>query len=279
MFTKIFIALLMFLAAAANSQTLNILVPFAPGGGVDRSARHFQSFLTAKNITSVINYKLGANGIIGLTDSNTKPNTLVYTTVASVAEFVKTGNEVEYISATHKSAEVLITNKVSGVSTFKQFVEVGNGKSFGYGSLAHLNSINQLEKHNSSEYIKVPYKGAGEVVIGVANGTVDFAVIPYPVAKGLIQAQKLVPLAFTMPVSDYKTLPILENKYKNWTDISGYGFVMSKDSSNIEVAKWSLLISEYKASTEYSEFLSNEYSLPYKAGSTEFKKLVDWINK
>jgi len=209
------------LASVASAQqafpqrTVSIVVPYAPGGGHDATARVLAERLAARwGKPVVVENKAGANGMIGaehVARSGADGHTIM---MASPAEIVIAPSA--YKSMRYDPAKDLAPVTLAGVTplvlaahpavkanTLPEVIELARrekGKlSFGTagaGSSQHLAGewLNQLA---GIDLQHVGYKGAGPAVTDVLGGQIPFVIVGMAPLAAHIKAGKLKAIAVT----------------------------------------------------------------------------------
>jgi tripartite-type tricarboxylate transporter receptor subunit TctC len=97
---------------------------------------------------------------------------------------------------------VVASNKVAA-NTVKELADLAHAKpgvlnfgSWGVGSTSHLDAL-AFAKSIHGEFSHVPYKGGNDVMIALASGQIDFAVVTVSTALPLVKQGKVKALAYT----------------------------------------------------------------------------------
>jgi tripartite-type tricarboxylate transporter receptor subunit TctC len=195
-------------------KPVRIVVPYAPGGTTDYAARQIAQKLTEQTRQSFyVENKTGASGTIG-TDLVAKAAPDGYTLLTNDTTYAMLPSLFAKLPWDHASGLVPVTTiaqtpvvlVVGNASPFKTLAELvayaqkNPGKlnfgSGGPGSSTHL-SAELLKKEGKLFITHIPYKGAGEAMLGVVSGQVDLLVTASPTAIPQIKGGKLRALAIT----------------------------------------------------------------------------------
>jgi tripartite-type tricarboxylate transporter receptor subunit TctC len=179
------------LAQAYPSRPITLVVPFAPGGAVDISARAIADRLgKVLGQTVIVDNRAGAGGAIGSAMVARAPAdgyTLVVTSQSThvvgpaVNPSLPYNAETDFapITLIDRLANVLLINAslpVRDFGEFLAFVKANPGKwnyaSSGNGSVAHL-SMELLNAKLGLDIVHVPYKGAGPALADLLSGIVQ----------------------------------------------------------------------------------------------------------
>lgn len=207
-----------FVARANAEKTLRIVVPFAPGGPGDFSARLVAIHL-AKELgqTVIVDNKPGAGGNIGtqlVADAPADGNTVLLNTVGMQAitpllypqlrfnparDFLSLG-----IVSVVPNMLVVHPSKL-GVATLAELVDMAKQKpgqlsyaTFGSGSSPHIYAA-LLLRNAGIDCVGVPYKGSAPASADVMAGNVDFLFDSMTTSLGQVQGGRLKGLAITSP--------------------------------------------------------------------------------
>jgi tripartite-type tricarboxylate transporter receptor subunit TctC len=205
----------------ANAQTypektVRIVVPYAPGGTTDVTAR-----LVAKSLgerlgqTFVVENRPGAGGSIGH-DLIAKAATDAYTLLFSAAgPLVVTPHTYASLPYDPKSFEpiklvataplLLVVNPKLKANSLQELITEAKASgrmtygSFGNGSAAHL--AGELFKASATlDITHVPYKGSAPALTDLVSGQIDIMFDVLGSSLPLVKAGKLRALAVTSPV-------------------------------------------------------------------------------
>ncbi|MCF8209103.1 MAG: tripartite tricarboxylate transporter substrate binding protein [Rhodoferax sp.] len=173
------------------NRPITLVVPFAPGGAVDISARAISDRLgKVLGQTVIVDNRAGAGGVIGSSFVAKAPAdgyTLVVTSQSThvVGPAVtpnlpyKVETDFAPITLIDRLANVLMVNANLPVQNFEEFVTYvrshpgkWNYASSGNGSVAHL-SMEMLNAKLGLDIAHVPYKGAGAALTDILGGLVQ----------------------------------------------------------------------------------------------------------
>lgn len=188
------------------NKPIRLVVPFAPGGGADNTARIISEPLSKRlGQPVVIEYKPGAGGVIGAAFVASSPKdgyTLLYATPGQQMTAPYLMDKMPYDAATAFSpviqliegSNVLVVNKDLPVNSVKELIDYAkanpnkvNFASSGIGSSSHL--AGELFKSMAGINIEhVPYKGSGAAVTEVVGGSVQMSIDSLSVYQAHIKA-------------------------------------------------------------------------------------------
>lgn len=202
-------------AQAYPDKPVKIIVPYAPGGSTDLTARLIAKSLTARlGQPVIIENRPGAGGAIGQ-DAVAKAPPDGYTLLFSAAgplsvtphTYPKLGYDpiksFEPVMLVATQPLLLVVNPNTKANSVGELIKLAkqnqgslNYGSFGNGSAAHLaaESFKMITKVNMTH---VPYKGSSPALTGLMGGDVDLMFDVFSTAAPFVQTGKLRALAIT----------------------------------------------------------------------------------
>lgn len=206
------------MAASAQSypsQPIRLIVPFAPGGAVDQTARIISNALGVRlGQAIVIDNKPGASGSVGAGELHrAKPDgytlMLALDSQAVNHHTVKnlpfdTFKSFDYLSLLVTTPQILVTRNEVPAKTLDEVVKYlqGNPKSSydsaGTASAGHVNSA-QLSLAKGLKTEHVPYKGAAPLLTDLLGGHIDYAFAGLSVMLPHIKSGKIRAIAVSSP--------------------------------------------------------------------------------
>jgi tripartite-type tricarboxylate transporter receptor subunit TctC len=213
--------LLLFGAAASASafaqqfpsQRVTIVVPYAPGGGVDIMIRAVASELSAKwGQPVIVENRAGAGTLIGAEAvANAAPDghmllaTVDQTFVANRFLYKKLPYDPDKsfvpVTLMAESDHFLLAKNGLPANDLRQLVELAkrekgklNYGSYGDGSQPQL-VYSLLNKRAGLDIVHVPYKGVAPMLTALVSGEVDVATGSAGVAGELLRGKRIKPLA------------------------------------------------------------------------------------
>ncbi|QCB48308.1 tripartite tricarboxylate transporter substrate binding protein [Hydrogenophaga sp. PAMC20947] len=204
--------------ALAQGTTTRIIVPFAPGGPVDVTARILADAVKDSLGTVIVDNKPGAGGNIGLSAvAKAAPDglTLGIATTAShsinpwlfsklpyspTKDFLPVTQMLRVPNVLVINAESAQRNNITNLADLIKFAKANPAKlnygSGGNGSAGHL--AGELFKHQAGIHaVHIPYNGGNPAQLGLLSGQVDFNFDNLATASANIRSGKLKALAVT----------------------------------------------------------------------------------
>ncbi|MFC3340602.1 Bug family tripartite tricarboxylate transporter substrate binding protein [Paracandidimonas soli] len=198
------------------ASPITIVVPFAPGGASDMTARLIGEQLGERlKQTVIVENRAGANSQIG-TSSVVRAQPDGYTLLLGTTSLVNNPflyKNLPYDAATQLRPVVglvdvpafLTVGSKLNVKSAQEFLGVAkknngalNYSSAGMGSTLHL-AAEWLKDKAGIDAAHIPQRGSGPSVVAVASGEVDFSMENYGPAKPQIDAGRLSMLAVASP--------------------------------------------------------------------------------
>jgi tripartite-type tricarboxylate transporter receptor subunit TctC len=198
------------------SKPVTIVVPFAPGGGVDVVARLLAEKLKEKYRHGVVvDNKPGGSGMIGalsVVRAQADGHTLLLGSAGETAinPFVY-GARMQYaperdlapLNLVTKIPNVLVINPKLEANSVAELIALAKKRpgrlsysTSGVGNPQHLNG-ELLEELAGIYMVHIPYRGASAQLVDVVSGVVDMTFVSYVAAKSFIDSGKVKALAVT----------------------------------------------------------------------------------
>jgi tripartite-type tricarboxylate transporter receptor subunit TctC len=190
---------------------IRIVLPFGPGSGTDVYARIVaQQLGTALGVTTVIDNKPGANGILAAEAvARARPDgtTLLFTTntthaanphlvkelrydpVKDFAPVSKMGNLTFFVLVPGGSPHRTMADLVEAARKAPGTVSYGAANSFG------MVSGSKLGKNAGVDFLRVPYKSSPQITTDLLGGQIQFAFVDLAAAAPLVKSGKVRALA------------------------------------------------------------------------------------
>lgn len=216
------------LCAAADvypDKSVRVVVPFAPGGSVDTTARVISQQLTEQlGKPFIVDNRTGASGTIGnaiVAKSAPDGYTLMMadTSTAIAGSLYKSlpfdvAKDFSAITEIMRAPQVLVINASTNANTLREFVALAqaNPGKFNYGSAGSGGALHltaELFKMAAKvNIVHVPFKGGSDAIVALMNGDTHMQISTLPTVFAAIKSGKARALAVT---SDGKRLPAIPN--------------------------------------------------------------------
>ncbi|MCL4744514.1 MAG: tripartite tricarboxylate transporter substrate binding protein [Burkholderiaceae bacterium] len=214
-------AALLPLGSAAQSdwpaKTVRVVVPFAPGGTTDITARVMAEHLgTAFRQTFVVENKAGAGGNVGAAEvARAAPDGYTFLMgtpgTQAINQFLypkmayDTAKDLIPVSFVVKVPNVLLVHPSVPARTLAELIAAMKAKpgamsygSPGNGSTGHLST--ELFKSQAKVFVThIPYRGSGPMLQDLLGGQIQMAIDNLPSAIPHIRSGRLIALGVTSP--------------------------------------------------------------------------------
>src|SRR6266851_227039 len=211
------------------SKPIRIVVPFAPGGTADISARILAERLTKSfSQTFFAENRAGASGNIGAAEvARSTPDGYTFllgnTPTLAINQFIfpkmpyNTEKDFAPVSFVVRVPNVLVVHPSLGVRSLQELIERAKAKpgsinygTSGAGTVLHL-SAELLKTMAKIDLVHVPYKGSGPMLQDLLAGQVQTSIDNVPSALPHIRSGQLLALAVTpsKPVAMLPNVPTI----------------------------------------------------------------------
>jgi tripartite-type tricarboxylate transporter receptor subunit TctC len=237
------------LAAPAAAQTwparpVRIIVPFAPGGGVDTVTRFMAQKLTEQTGGSfIVENRPGGGGILGA-ELVAKAPPDGHTLFTSAPEFsvnpslrakmpYDTFRDFSFISQLTSGQFMIASHPNVPVRSVRDLIAVAKSRpgqltygTSGVGSINHL-AGELLKSMSGARWVHIPYKGAAPASVAVMGGETDFVIasttgLVNPVRAGKMRAIAVTGTARFTGLPDLPT--VAESGVPGYAVTGWYGF-------------------------------------------------------
>lgn len=282
------------LSAAALAQSypvksVRIIVPVAPGGGLDTQARLLGKKLQeSMGQVFVIDNRPGAASMIG-TEIVVKSPADGYTLLcaaATLATTVTLNKNISFdlvkdlapVGQISSAAQFLIVHSSVPAGSVKEFIALAkkqagrlNAGSGGTGSANHL-ALEMLKQRAGINVTHIPYKGSGPATIALIGGEVDFTFAGAISALPHIRSGKVRALAVTTPKRSPAApdVPTLASFYPGFESANWYAVFAPAGTPAAIVNKISSEIAGALKSPEVRDFMAKEGAEPVGSTPQEF---------
>ncbi len=261
------------------TKAIRIIVPFAPGGSGDITARLVGKYIEDKTGQPfVVENKPGANGIVGALAVKTAPPdgyTLMLATTstnaANVHMYKNPGYDPEkdfqVVGIIGSSGTFLIVPADSPYKTLAEllaFAKANPGKlNFGYFNASSQVPSEVLGKRAGVEWQGVGYKAIGNAWNDLYAGSIQFFFVDLTAARGQVVANKARPLAISLPERSplYPSVPTLAETFPGFTTTGFLAIAVPKATPRPVQERLNALINEALSSPDIKNRLANEFAL------------------
>ena len=284
--------LLASLPAVAQTETfptkaIRIIVPFAPGGSGDITARLVGKYIEDKTGQPfVVENKPGANGIVGALSVKSAPPdgyTLMLATTstnaANIHMYKNPGYDPEkdftVVGIIGSSGAFLVVPADSPHKILDDlliYARTNPGKlNFGYFNASSQVPAEVLGTRAGVEWQGVAYKAIGNAWTDLYSGAIQFMFVDLTAGRGQVVANKARPLALTLPARSplYPDLPTLAESFPGFTSTGFLAIAVPKATPLPIQQRLNTLINEAITSPEINKRLTDEFALTARALTLE----------
>nr|WP_179593600.1 tripartite tricarboxylate transporter substrate binding protein [Cupriavidus plantarum] len=281
-------------AAAYPDKPVRIVVPNPPGGAVDVVTRKIAQKLTMQMGQSfVVENKPGASGTIGTTQVvNAAADG--YTLLANDNSYTTLPYVFRKLNWDHQNALVPIapfafSPVVVGVKADSRFKDLASLIAYakahpgevtfgsgGPGSSPHF-AAEAFQQAAGIRLMHVPYKGAGEAMIGLLGGNVDLLVVSTPTALAPVKGNqmRLLGISGSKRVDVFPSVPTFaEAGLPGFNLFNWSGMAAPKGTPTDIVARLQAEIHKALQSPDMTQFLAQMGSQPGNLDSAGFAQLI-----
>jgi tripartite-type tricarboxylate transporter receptor subunit TctC len=200
-------------AAQYPERPIRAVVPFAPGGNVDLSARAITSGLSdVLGVQVIVDNRPGAGGALGseiVATARPDGYTLLVSSTGSltIAPIIypklryEPARDFAAVSLVANVPLVMIVNSRFPARTVKEFIAQAGGRELNMASSGNF-STGQLTgflfaQNTGVKFVHIPYKGASAAIVELLGGQVDLMFDQISSAIGHIRGGRLRALAVT----------------------------------------------------------------------------------
>jgi tripartite-type tricarboxylate transporter receptor subunit TctC len=276
------------------TKAITMIVPFAPGGGVDLRARVVAHFLSKEwGVPVNIVCKEGGNTVTGTLEMmKSKPDG--YTVMAD--NFASASFQVVLPDLPYKiedrtnlgvaSVDTLVF-EVNSKSPWKDLKDVAaaakkNPENFKWGSLGGVSGADLcLQQFFADAGIDLPktktvrFKGAGDAVVALAGGHIDFTASGLPAAVSYLQSGMLRLVGVTFPAREYPEVKTaIDQGFQKVTSVSWMGYSGPPGVPKSVVTIWEQTLEKITNLPEFKEQIAKIGSLTMFAKSDDMRRMI-----
>ena len=274
------------------SKPVRVIVPFAPGGGSDLTARPISQKLSeALGQQFVVDNRGGAAGVIGM-EMTAKASPDGYTLMMMSGSFAATPatqklpfdplKEIVPIVELGYSPHVLVVHPSITAKTTTEFIELVRSKpgaipyaSTGLGGFTHLGT----EWFNSMAKIKmihVPYKSTGAAMGDVLSGQCPFILGSLPGTVQHFQSGRLRALAVTSEARwpTVPDLPTVNETMPGYTLVTWYGVMAPRGTPATLIQKLNAEVNKILQSSDMKKYFDAQGMATTGGTVADFNKRI-----
>ena len=281
------------LAQPYPAKPVRVIVPFAPGGGSDFTARLMAQKLTERLGTAfVVENRPGAGGNLGA-EAAVRSAADGYTLLLISASYTVNPsvyklsfdpiNDITPVIRLSGGPYVVAVHPAVPANTLAQFVDLARKEP---GKLAFGSSGNGSVMHVSTEFflvsagikvLHVPYKGTGPALQDTIGGQVQLIFGAVPTTLPHVKAGRLRALAVTTAkrIAAAPEIPtVAESGYPDYEVINWHGLVGPKGLAPDIVQKLNGEINQLLDSEDFKKVLASDGLEPAGGSSADFAEVL-----
>ena len=269
-------------AQSYPSKPIRLIVPAAPGGGTDYSARLIGAKLTeAWGQTVVVDNRTGAAGNIGV-ELAVKSLPDGHTLVMPITSFpvnpslyaklpFNTGKDLAPIALVASAPLLLVVNPSVQATSVQELITLAKSRpgqlnyaNSGSGTTAHL-AGELFKRMGGVDIVSIAYKGGGPAIVDLIAGSVHIYFSTIPAALQQVKAGRLRALAVTSitRVNEMPEIPtVAESGLPGFQVIGWFGLFAPAGTPRTVIQKLNTEIVRVLKTTDTREKLSGHGLIP-----------------
>jgi len=266
-------------ADAWPSKTVRVVVPFAPGGSGDITARLVGKYMEDKTGQPfVVENKPGANGIVGVLSVKSSPPdgyTLMLATTstnaANIHMYKSPGYDPEkdfqVVGVIGSSGTFLVVptdSPYKSTADLIAFAKANPGKlNYGYFNASSQVPSAVLGEKAGVDWQGIAYKAIGNAWSDLYAGAIQFMFVDLTAARGQVVAKKVRTLAISLPARSplYPDVPTLAETYPGFVSTGFLAIAVPKAVPEEIKQRLNTLINEAIFSDDINKHLTDEFAL------------------
>jgi tripartite-type tricarboxylate transporter receptor subunit TctC len=261
------------------SKAVHIVVPFAPGGSGDITARLVGKYMEDKTGQPfVVENKAGANGIVGVLSVKSAPPdgyTLMLATTSTNAANIhmykspgydpeKDFTVVGVIGASGAFLVVPADSPFKSMADLVAYAKANPGKlNYGYFNASSQVPAAVLGERAKLDWQGIAYKAIGNAWTDLYAGAIQFMFVDLTASRGQVVAGKARPLAISLPERSplYPDVPALSESYPGFVSTGFLAIAVPKAVPDEIKQRLNVLINEAVFSPDINKRLTEEFAL------------------
>ena len=285
------------LAVSASAQdfptkTIDLVVPFDPGGSVDTTSRiiaETANTLLESGDINVVN-RSGGGGVVGQTFVANAPAD-GYTVLAMTSSVVTNPqmkgagysiDDFKPVALYNLDPEVIVVPAGSPIETAEEFMKTASENALnivvaGVGTSHHMSGL-AIERVSDAQFNYIPTKGFGAQVQAIAGGHADGAL--WPLGEATAQAEsgavRILAVAAEERIEKFPDVPTFEEAGIDipiWATFRGWA--VPKDTPDAIVATLADLLRRTSETPAYVEKMTSSGYEPTYRDADGFKFVID----
>lgn len=264
-----------------KDKSIQVIIPFGPGGGTDTVFRKIEKFGVKSNINFRPSYKPGANGLIGIKalyeESNDGSIIGIITFDSLTTYAMKNPIDLNNVITIQKNIFGVVSNKNKSLIDMMKGVTEEKPLRIGYLLYSQKAIMETAFKAYgiNQEQIYVPYKAGPDLIQNVINGDLDLGITSLNVLAPLIESGKIKLLAVdsNTTVSTFPEAFLLKKLDSTIPDINKGSSIVLPPSTNPQIKiYWSKFIQDYLNDPDTKLDSKQNYWEPVRKNIKELEK-------
>ncbi|UQZ81263.1 Tripartite tricarboxylate transporter family receptor [Paenibacillus konkukensis] len=278
-------------SGAANfpSKPIELIVPFAAGGGTDTIGRALAEAMKASlGQEVVVANKTGGSGSVGMNEGlHAQPDGYTLTMVTrEVASLPMMGlapfktDDFTYIGNVNTDHIVLVVSAKSKYRTFEDLMaalKANPGKlNFAASAVPNYYAI-PFAQAAKADFVTVPFQGAAPAIVEILGGRADFGLYGPGEVKTHIDSGNLRPLAIMSDqrLEGLKDVPTMKEKGVDVIAMTYRGLAVPKKTPDEIVKKLETAVAKAVKDPKFIDFMNQSFAeIDYK-NAADFKAYID----
>lgn len=254
-------------AAQLDCSSVEVIVPYSPGGGSDQQVRRLQPALEdVLGVRLNINYQTGGDGSVGwnalasaepdgCTIANAVAPNIMNLTLTASEEVGFRAEDFEYIAWTEYSPNIIGVAIDSEYETLEDFISDAEARPgeltiSGVGVNGELLASEVLQA-TGVDLTFVPVSGGvGDIIPQIAGGHIDAAISGF----SLLDGDQIRPLALSADTEAFPDIPTFEEAgYPGVTLVTSWGLALPPETPPETVEAWNAVLQEAMATDQVQE--------------------------
>ena len=273
------------------NKVVRIVIPFAPGGSADASARIINDKLSALwGQPVIVEFKPGANTVIGsnfVAKSAPDGYTLLLTSTAHVVNpslYAKlpydSVNDLAAVSIVSATPFALVAANTLPVKSVKDVIALLRAKpgtlSFGNSDSSSLFAGVLFNMMAKTEFQSVPYKGAAPLMTDLGGGHVPLGFASVSSVQGQVRANRvrLLGVGSLTPSVLFPDAPPIANDLPGFEAIIWFGLFVPRDTPKDIIAKIHRDLATVLKDTDVQKRIIGLGAEPGSASTEEFEARI-----
>ena len=259
-------------AAEYPDRPIRIVVPYAPGGNTDVTARIISDKLReVLGTTVLVENKPGASGAIGMQAAKSLPAdgyTIVQASISPMTVNPVVMKDLSYDPAKDFKAlfgmargmNVIIVPNESRFKTLAELIAASRQKPLSVGtySAGYQIAAEWLAAEAGVKFVNIPYKGQGLVMTDVMGNQLDFAVVDLAGSVALLTGGKVRALAVSGDTrhANFPAVPSVKESFPNYVQYSWNSFYVRSQTPDDITAKLTEALKKVMATAEGKDLMT-----------------------